>query len=64
MSNVPVNLPEIWVLKPTAISLDLEFRNMCIDGKLHVKTHDDTTAGISAKLAVTQPVAIYTHVSQ
>jgi hypothetical protein len=48
------------MLKPTTIYLDLESRNMCIIGKLH----DDTTAGIYAKLTVTQLVAIYMQRSQ
>ena len=58
--RIPVNLPEIWMLKPTTIYLDLESRNMCITGKLH----DDTTVGIYAKLTVTQLVAIYMQRSQ
>jgi len=54
MSNVPVNLPEIWMLKPTTVYLDLESRNMCITGKLYVQTHYDTTARIFAKLTATR----------
>jgi len=52
------------MLKRTTIYLDLESRNMCITGKLDIQTHDNTTAGISAKLTVTKPVAIYMQRSQ
>jgi hypothetical protein len=54
MSSVPVNLPEIWMLKLTTVYLDLESRNMCNTGKLHVRTHHDKTARIFDKLTATR----------